>query len=811
MAALISNRDPAGRRCPARKAALPLAALAAMMLAVAPSANAAERRIAFVVGNSNYTVVPPLNNPDNDARAVAQALTRQGFQVISVLDLKRKDFDEAMRLFIQSLKGSDISLFYYSGHGIQVGGDNRIIPIDAKLKDPADLEIETIQVQTILSAMRQYSKTQLVYLDSCRNNPFQARSYLVGPAKQMTVAGVGLAPLTSSPGSFVAYSTQPGAVAEDGAGDKSPFTASMLKYSFTLGVDVQKALDEVTQDVWQATHERQRPWLMSTLTQPVYLAKPVIHIEPVKPVQTANLGAVRIGSAPRQDTATAESPQAAPVQMAALLDETFSKPRRVPIGIGEVAMLDDLPLIRDATGAEIQVAAAPSRGVLYLNGKPLGEGDIIDQNALRALSFEPAIGSEGKLQTIQLKVEQPGGDSQVVTGRIEPFVPACDELAGEPLDPEGVTAGKLPNEVDAKAAIAACTEAVAKFPGIARYKYELGRAKLADNDVAGASEQFKAAADAGYIRAYHGLGLLAERGAGKPQNLAEANQLFKKGAGVDAYAMLDYGRNRTLGRGTPKSVDDGVKLIGQAVELGNTSAMNTLGAMYYYGQNVPADPARGAKFFQAALVRNDVCGMRNLGVAYLEGKGVARDAATAMGLLKTATDKAHPYAPTTIGTMYFNGNGVKKDLPTAIGWFETGAERGDYYAASNLAWIYARGPVDVRNPEKARHYAGLMAALDPNGRQWQYAFDPCGPPKGDKMEVVLPPVHKVVVTPPPRKKFRVEPQVIFTPPPPDVTGPRILYDQGTGGQGGGNGNNGNNGNTRGSTNSGGRGESSGPR
>ncbi|CAM5774328.1 hypothetical protein LMIY3S_04475 [Labrys miyagiensis] len=713
-----SKRIAGTRRAHAWKAALPLAALAAMTIALPVDAKAADRRVAFVVGNSRYAVVPQLNNPDNDATAVAAALKREGFEVVTALDLDRADFDKALQRFIRSLPGSELSVFYYSGHGIQVGGDNRIIPIDAKLKDPADLEVETINVKTIIAYMEQNSKTQLVYLDSCRNNPFQSRSFLVGPEKQMAVAGVGLAPPTTIPSSLVAYSTQPGAVAEDGTGDKSPFTASMLKYSFTLGVDVQRALDKVTADVWEATSKRQHPWSLNTLAQPVYLAKPVIRIAAVMPAATTKNVAVRIGPAPRQDTATVEAPPEAPVQVAVLLGETFNKPRRVPIGVGQVAMLDDLPLVRAATGAQIQIAAAPAFGTMYLNGAPLAEGDVVDQNAIRAVTFEPSIGSEGKVQSVQLKVEQPGGGSggEIVSGKIESFVPACDEQAGEPLDPQGVSAGKLPNEIDGKAAIAACGEMVAKFPNVARYKYELGRAKLADKDVPGAIEQFNAAADAGYTRAYYELGYLAERGLGRPQDLVEANRLFKMGADHgDPYAMLAYGRNLTLGRGVPKSVDDGVKLLNRAVELGHTYAMNTVGAMYYYGQNLPANPKRGVKFYEAALARNDIYAMHNMGIAYLEGKGVARNPATAMELFKKASDGGHPNAPASIGAMYFKGNGVKKDLATAISWYQIGAERGDFYAASNLAWIYSKGPTAQRDLQKAVWYSSLAIALDAYG------------------------------------------------------------------------------------------------
>ena len=519
--------------------------------------------------------------------------------------------------------------------------------------------------------------------------------------------------------------------------DASAVDADLHALTDRIDVDVHKALDKVTADVWDATHERQRPWSVNTLVQPVYLARPVIRIAAAMPAQVAKNAVVKIGPAPQQQQDVAMAPAAVPVQVAALLGETFNKPRRVPIGVGQVAMLDDLPLLRDATGAQIQITAAPSFGTMYLDGKALADGDIVDQNAIRAVTFEPSIGSEDKVQSVQLKVEQPGGGGQVVTGKIESFVPPCDAQAGEPLDPQGVTIGKLPNQIDAKPAIAACSEAVAKFPELARYKYELGRAKLADKDVAGAVEQLNAAADAKYIRAYYELGYLAERGLGRPQDLVEANRLFKMGSDLgDPYAMLAYGRNLTLGRGVPKSVDDGVKLLNRAVELGHTYAMNTVGAMYYYGQNLPADPKRGVKFYEAALARDDIYAMHNMGIAYLEGKGVARNPATAMELLKKASEGGHPNAPATIGAMYFKGNGVKKDLPTAIGWYQIGAERGDFYAASNLAWIYSKGPAAQRDPEKAVWYASLAVALDAFGEHKDQAQSLQALPLAEKKKTV---------------------------------------------------------------------------
>src|SRR5437763_7895043 len=161
--------------------AILLVCIIAMGLA-ASSASAASsgRRVAFVVGNSDYKNVPELPNPINDARAVAESLKRAGFDVVAAYNLDRSAFEEELRKFIRSLDGADTSLFYYSGHGIQVGGDNRLIPVDATLKTSMDLEVETISVKTILSYMQAHSRQQLIFLDSCRNNPFPAKAYYVG-------------------------------------------------------------------------------------------------------------------------------------------------------------------------------------------------------------------------------------------------------------------------------------------------------------------------------------------------------------------------------------------------------------------------------------------------------------------------------------------------------------------------------------------------------------------------------------------------------------------------------------------------------
>jgi TPR repeat protein len=677
-------------------------------------AHAVERRVAFVVGNSAYTKVPALPNPKNDAEAVAAALRRSGFEVITAIDLDRLKFDAEFERFIRSLAGAELSVFYYSGHGIQVGGENRIIPVDAALQSANDLEVETVSLRTIMAYMKSNSKVQLVYLDSCRNNPFTTQAFAVGQNDNLSVTGEGLATPDKVLGSLVAFSTQPGAVAVDGSGSNSPFTESMLKHSFKLGVDTQNALVKVTEEVWQATNQKQKPWTSSLLSKPVFLAKPVIRIAAAAPAAgTAQAPAVKIGSAPSVD-ATPDAPSVGTdVQIAALLSESLAKPRRVPIGVGQVAMLE-LPLIRAANGAEIEISAAPTAGVMYLEGKALGTGDVIDQDSLRKVTFEPSIGSQDKAQALELKVAQAGGGTPtIVNGKIEPFVVDCDAEAGEPLDLQGVSPGKLPNEINPETAIAACTDAVARFPAVTRYKYQLGRAKLAAKDVPGANALFAEAASLGHIRATYQLGYLSQRGLGRSQDLVEANRLLKEAADAgDPFGMSSYGRNLVKARGAERNIDEGVKLLNRAVELGHTYAMNNLGALYYYGEGVERNPKRGIRFFEAGLARGDIYSIRNLGIAYLEGNGVDKDPATALALFKKASDGGHPEAPTNIGVLYFNGTGVKKDVAEAVRWYELGAERGDTWAASNLAWIHSKGPKKLRDAKKAVTYSSLAVALD---------------------------------------------------------------------------------------------------
>jgi TPR repeat protein len=455
--------------------------------------------------------------------------------------------------------------------------------------------------------------------------------------------------------------------------------------------------------------------------EPVFLAQPSLLIafddEPQQETSEATVVASNETTTVENSTQQSEPPvQSTAAQLASLISEAFEKPQRVPIGVGAIAMLGNLPIIRAQSAARIEFEKLPDKGVLYLDGKAIKKGAVIDEEALKKVTFEPSIGSEGTTDTLTLRIAQASGETATVEGKVEPYLADCDKLAGEPLDLQGVTPGLLPNEIDAAAATAACTQATANFPEVARYTYQLGRAKLASRDVKGATVLFEQAAKMGHIRAYFQLGNRALRGAGQKQDLAEANRLLKFGADQgDPFAMVSYGRNLVRGRGVPKDVATGTALLNKAVEMGHTFAMNELGSMYYRGRAVKENWKRGVRFFEAGLARNDIYSMNNIAFAYAHGKGVKKDQATALALFKRASDGGHPEAPTNVGIIYYNGEGVKKDTAKAIEWYQKGAERGDTYAASNLAWIYASGPKNWRDADKAALYSALAKALDTFG------------------------------------------------------------------------------------------------
>ncbi len=249
-----------------------LAAAMAAYLAVSTPATA-EKRVALVIGNSGYQSASALVNPTNDATDVTTELKALGFDVILGIDLDKRGFDARIREFAKLLEGADTGLLFYAGHGLQVAGQNYLIPTDAKLDRERDLDFEAVRLEFILKQMEieREGKTNLVILDACRDNPF-TRNLARSMGTRSASIGRGLAQVQTGVGTFIVYSTQPGNVALDGTGRNSPFTAALVKRVKEPGQNLTTVMINVRKDVLESTSGRQVPWDHSALTAEFYFS-----------------------------------------------------------------------------------------------------------------------------------------------------------------------------------------------------------------------------------------------------------------------------------------------------------------------------------------------------------------------------------------------------------------------------------------------------------------------------------------------------------------------------------------------------------
>ena len=231
----------------------------------------AENRVALVVGNNAYLHTARLENPLNDARDMAIALKRAGFDVVEALDADKRKLDGALRSFADRLTRADVALLFYAGHGLQVGAQNYLVPVDAKLERERDLEFEAVKLDFVPRQMEidRDGKTTIVILDACRDNPL-ARNLARTMGTRSGAVGRGLAAASTGLGTFIAYSTQPGNVALDGDGRNSPFAMALLKHMHTAGRNLPATMIEVRKDVVAATGGKQVPWDHSALTGDFY-------------------------------------------------------------------------------------------------------------------------------------------------------------------------------------------------------------------------------------------------------------------------------------------------------------------------------------------------------------------------------------------------------------------------------------------------------------------------------------------------------------------------------------------------------------
>ncbi len=258
-------------------------------------------RVALVIGNGAYTD-SPLRNPTNDATAIAAELRACGFDVTLLTNANQQQMETAAATFGNKIRNNQgVGLFYYAGHGMQVQGENYLIPIGANITVEGDVKYKAMNVGQLLAQMEAaHNKMNIVVLDACRNNPY---------ARSFRSAAQGLAQTNAPTGSFVAYATAPGSVAADGTGSNGLYTQELLKAMRTPGLGLEQVFKQVRANVLQTSARKQVPWENSSIVGDFYFR--------------GGSGAAA-GTAP---TAAATAPATAAAPTAADIDAWFRKGR----------------------------------------------------------------------------------------------------------------------------------------------------------------------------------------------------------------------------------------------------------------------------------------------------------------------------------------------------------------------------------------------------------------------------------------------------------------------------------------------------
>ena len=250
---------------------LGLGVIALLMGFAAAPASADGKRVALVVGNSAYRNVPELPNPANDAGAVAAALNRLGFSVTLIANASCEEMRRGLIALGREAAGADMAVMYFAGHGMEISGENWLIPIDAELKKDIDAENEAISLRSVMLHVSNTTSLGLVVLDACRNNPFAAKMHRALALRAATAGGLGrIEPVGNV---LVAYAARDGTTALDGDGRNSPFTTALLHNIETPGIEVTFMFRNVRDDVMEATRNEQQPFVYGSLSRrAIYLA-----------------------------------------------------------------------------------------------------------------------------------------------------------------------------------------------------------------------------------------------------------------------------------------------------------------------------------------------------------------------------------------------------------------------------------------------------------------------------------------------------------------------------------------------------------
>jgi hypothetical protein len=525
--AAVSN----GRWIALGRATSTLSLIATVILLLAIHTAEAGTKVALVIGNSRYSEVPKLPNPENDARAVARSLERLGFSVTQVIDADFERFRKAVLQFGRDANGAQIAVVFFAGHGLEVGGENWLIPVDATVKVETDIEKEAIDLRSIILALSNTQRLGLVILDACRNNPFAATMQRVDRLRAVArgLARVEVQPRTNI---LVAYAAKDGTTSEDGAGDHSPFTSALLDNIETPGLEINFLFRHVRDEVVTATHGAQQPFVYGSLSrEKIYLKTPASsELNPAD--STANVPAPDLRPGSPQLVTDCD-------RLAAATSDTMRPP-----GVQGVA-LDNIKvdLARPACESAVRDNPKVTRFVFEAGRVALAEKNFKKARAFYERAsyrdYAPAMEALGRLWALGRFGTR---DYRVARYWFEKAVALGNTAAQSDLG----------------------------------YLYEMGLGGVTP-DFSKAHRLYKKAAEEGDSMGMNNLGWLYESGRDVPCDYEEARRWYEKSAALNnPVAMRNLGELYALGRGVKQNVDEARRWYVMAASKGDEQAKKKL-------------------------------------------------------------------------------------------------------------------------------------------------------------------------------------------------------------------------------------------
>ena len=642
-----------------------LAVLAvALAFVLAPSALTAEERIALIIGNANYAS-SPLKNPRNDAELMAGTLKAVGFKVTTLIDADQKAMKRAMIAFGRKLRvvGNSVGLFYYAGHGVQVEGENFLIPIGADIADETEVGVEGVSVNDFLRTMeRAASRINIAIFDACRNNPY-ARSFRSGTR--------GLARVDAPTGTIIGYATAPGQVALDGKTGNSPYTAALAAAIATPGLTVEEVFKSARRKVLSQTRRKQTPWESSSLTGDFFFKTGGSGEGGDSAPETASGDGQRLAELSYWDSVK-DSGDAKALQ---------SYLQRFPDGI----FVDLAKLKLEGLEPERKIAVLPKA-----TGDP---ADPTDAEALfrRALTYDAGEGViRNKAEAARLYRKAAGlGHTGAMTN-----LGAMYEFG------EGVV--RNPQEA-ARWYRQAAEKGNARAMANLGVLYETGRGLK--RDYKAAARLYRKAADLGSPRALNNLGVLYQFGRGVAQDMGQALAFYRQAAerGYPS-AMHNIALLYDNGRGVERSDGEAAKWYERAAEKGHGPSMAVLGTMYEFGEGVPKNYREAFRWYREAAEKGEPLGMTRLAHMYSLGKGVRRNDDDALRWYRRAAERGMVQAMYNLGVLYELGRGVGKDVGEAARWYRKAADENFAAAKRGLAVLHDEGKGVPRDTAVAADY-----------------------------------------------------------------------------------------------------------